>query len=88
MRSEYHNREVMWYSAHELHQNATRNAIEFASEGFNWRQVADDEHMIHVPSGERIHPIHFINIAKYQHPSPPIITNQQEHQERSTVTET
>lgn len=85
MRSEYLNREDMWYSANELHQNATRNTIEFASEGFNWRQVADDEHMIHLPSGERIHPIHFINIAKFRPSPPPLITNQQ--QERSNVTE-
>lgn len=65
MRTEYPNliRERIWSSAYELHQNASRNTLEFASEGFNWRNVADDTQMIPAPSGERIHPIHFMNIA-------------------------
>mmetsp|Transcript_32597 Transcript_32597/g.68533 ORF Transcript_32597/g.68533 Transcript_32597/m.68533 type:complete len:280 (-) Transcript_32597:211-1050(-) len=66
MRTEYSNliRERIWSSAGELHQNAARNALEFAAEGFDWRNVADDAQMVQTPSGERIHPIHFMNIAK------------------------
>jgi hypothetical protein len=56
---------TMWCSASELHQNATRNTIEFASEGFAWRNVAGDDQMIQMPSGERIHPIHFMNMANF-----------------------
>lgn len=53
----------MWSSASELSQNAARNTLEFAAEGFNWRNVADDEQMVHSPSGERIHPIHYMNLS-------------------------
>lgn len=64
-RNEYPNRERIWCSASELYQNAARNTIEFASEGFNWRNVAADEQMVEMPSGERVHPIHFMNMAAF-----------------------
>lgn len=65
MRCEYPDkiRKRIWSSASELYQNATRNTIEFAAEGFKWRNVADDEQMVQLSSGERIHPIHYMNIA-------------------------
>lgn len=65
MRTEYPNRERLWCSASELYQNAARNTIEFASEGFNWRNAAADDQMIVMPSGERVHPIHFMNMANF-----------------------
>lgn len=55
----------MWSSATELYQNAARNSLEFAAEGWNWRTVTDDEHMIVAPSGERIHPIHLIHSFRH-----------------------
>jgi hypothetical protein len=63
MRTEYSNlvKERLWSSANDLYQNAVRNSIEFAAEGWNWRTVADDDQMIQSPSGERIHPIHLMN---------------------------
>ena len=65
MRTEYTNlvKERLWSSSNDLYQNAVRNSIEFASEGWNWRTVADDDQMIRSPSGERIHPIHFVNTS-------------------------
>ena len=64
-RTEYSNsvKERLWSSANDLYRNAVRNSIEFASEGWNWRNVADDEQMIQSPSGERIHPIHMMNVS-------------------------
>eukprot|EP00569_Conticribra_weissflogii_P004342 CAMPEP_0171342272 /NCGR_PEP_ID=MMETSP0878-20121228/13879_1 /TAXON_ID=67004 /ORGANISM="Thalassiosira weissflogii, Strain CCMP1336" /LENGTH=333 /DNA_ID=CAMNT_0011844897 /DNA_START=309 /DNA_END=1310 /DNA_ORIENTATION=- len=63
MRTEYPDaiRPLIWSSAVELYENAARNSIEFAAEGWNWRTVTDDEYMVPSASGERIHPIHFIN---------------------------
>ena len=63
MRTEYPNRERIWSSASELYQNAVRNTFEFAAEGFDWRSAVDDSQMVQSPHGERIHPIHFMNIA-------------------------
>lgn len=55
-------RERIWSSSEELFANAARNSVEFASEGWNWRQAVEDEEMIvHKPSGELIHPIHLHN---------------------------
>lgn len=65
MRTEYSSlvKARIWSSANELTQNAARNTLEFAAEGFNWRNVADDEQMVQSPSGERIHPIHYMNLS-------------------------
>lgn len=58
-------RERLWSSSEELRTNAARNSVEFASEGWNWRNVIEDEHMLlHPPSGELIHPIHIHNACK------------------------
>ena len=57
-------RERIWSSGTELYQNAARNTIEFAAEGFNWRNAAEDEHFVKGPAGERIHPVHYLNLSK------------------------
>lgn len=55
-------RERLWSSSEELFANAARNSVEFASEGWNWRQAVEDEGMlVHKPTGELIHPIHLHN---------------------------
>jgi len=55
-------REKLWSSSAELCANAARNSVEFASEGWNWRSVIEDEGMlVHQSSGELIHPIHLRN---------------------------
>ena len=52
----------IWTSGQELYQNAARNTVEFAAEGWNWRSVTEDESMlVHTISGELIHPIHLEN---------------------------
>jgi len=64
MRTEYSNliRGRIWSSASELYQNSARNTIEFAAEGFDWRNAADDSQMVQSPHGERIHPIHYMKM--------------------------
>jgi len=64
-------KERLWSSATELYQNAARNTLEFAAEGFNWRNVADDAQMLSSSSGEKIHPVHAMNIRGGFHKSPP-----------------
>lgn len=63
-RAEYSGRvrERIWSTSEELFANAARNSVEFASEGWNWRQAVEDEGMlVHKPTGELIHPIHLQN---------------------------
>lgn len=62
MRNEYSNRvrSRLWSNAVEIHENAARNSIEFAAEGWEWRSVTEDERMyVCVATGELIHPCHY-----------------------------
>ena len=53
-------RNRIWSNSTEIQENAARNTIEFASEGWDWRAVLLDEAMHHcTTTGELIHPIHY-----------------------------
>lgn len=55
----------IWSNRHELQENAERNALEFAAEGWNWRNVTEDEGMyICSVSGELVHPIHLQHLMQ------------------------
>jgi len=51
-------RKSIWGSMKEISENARRNSIEFAAEGWDWRRATEDHDMYVAPNGERIHPIH------------------------------
>ena len=51
-------RKSLWGTLKEITENARRNTIEFASEGWDWRAATEDEAMYVAPNGERIHPVH------------------------------
>ena len=52
-------RSQLWSSILEINENAARNTIEFASEGWDWRNVTLDTDMCHCPiTGQYIHPVH------------------------------
>jgi hypothetical protein len=54
-------RATLWTDPIEMQQNAARNSLEYEAEGWDWTQVADDDDMVVMSNGERIHPIHFIH---------------------------
>ena len=55
-------RSSLWSSIHEINENAARNTIEFASEGWDWRNVTLDSDMRRCPTtGQFIHPVHYFN---------------------------
>jgi hypothetical protein len=60
-RTEYSDRirATLWTHPLEMQRNTVRNSLEFAAEGWDWRNVAEDEDMV-ICAGERIHPIHFL----------------------------
>jgi hypothetical protein len=49
----------LWHSPEEMALNAQRNTIEFAAEGWDWRNVMEDENMYRcLATNELIHPVH------------------------------
>lgn len=55
-------KEQLWHTPEEILTNARRNSIEFASEGWDWRNTLEDENMYRcVKSNEKIHPVHVEN---------------------------
>lgn len=63
----------LWSNRHEIQNNAQRNYIEFAAEGWDWRTVTEESNMfLCTASGDLIHPVH----------CRPIYQNWQIHQQR------
>ena len=62
MRTEYSSRirSHLWSGRREMHDNVSRNVLEYASERYDWRNAPeDDEFYVDVATGEKIHPIHY-----------------------------
>eukprot|EP00980_Cylindrotheca_fusiformis_P011880 scaffold2830_cov131-Cylindrotheca_fusiformis.AAC.1 len=55
-------RAKLWSSAEEIEQNAARNTLEFAFEGWNWKSVLEDDRMyVCLATSELIHPCHYVH---------------------------
>jgi hypothetical protein len=50
-------RHSYWADKRETSMMTERNMIEFAAEGWDWKNAADDEHML-IINGEAVHPVH------------------------------
>lgn len=50
-------RSSYWASKLEISQMTERNLIEFAADGWDWRNVTE-EHQMHVLNGKHVHPVH------------------------------
>lgn len=69
MRTEYSERvrSRIWSNRFELQENAQRNAVEFAAEGWNYRNVVEDDEMFVCSiSGELVHPVHCQHLVEEQ----------------------
>jgi hypothetical protein len=52
-------RNRLWVNAQELQSQVARNAVEFAAEGWDWKQTLDDDAMyVCALTGEKVHPVH------------------------------
>lgn len=63
-REEYSKRikQRLWLSAEDMMLNAHRNSVEFAAEGWDWRNTPEDDEMYRcLATNELIHPIHVEN---------------------------
>lgn len=66
-----------WSDKNEISKMTERNMIEFAAEGWDWRNATDDDQMI-ILNGEAVHPVHsnpyLCNALQRQIPYPRAIT--------------
>jgi hypothetical protein len=53
-------KKFLWSNGEEIQENAARNRIEFASEGWDWHTVLEDDDMyVDANTGELVHPCWF-----------------------------
>lgn len=61
----------IWSNRYELQENAERNAVEFAAEGWDWKKAFSDEEMyICSATGELVHPAWVGNLPRAEEAPP------------------
>lgn len=59
-------RNQFWSGSAEIQVNASRNAVEFSAENWDWRQAVEDKDMILTQTGDLIHPIHYMRQCRHR----------------------
>ena len=72
-RSEYsaEQKAALFQTKREIARNIERNLIEFAAEGYCWKDAFEEDDMITDSDGERVHPAHLINASASGRQAPP-----------------
>ncbi|GKY96896.1 hypothetical protein MPSEU_000648600 [Mayamaea pseudoterrestris] len=78
-RDSYEQKSMIWNSQREIKRQASRNTIEYAYEQFDWRMAAEEAQFVQLPTGQFVHPAHFMSKEKHAWLREQYRNRQQEH---------
>ena len=74
-------KKFIWMQPRELEEAAARNYMEFQAEGFDWRQVTEEQEFV-ICQNQLIHPAHVTRECSMQRQFLKIMSAQQQHKHR------
>jgi hypothetical protein len=72
-RSEYSTElmKVLFQTKRERAVNVSRNLLEFAAEGYDWRNVTEEDDLVMDEDGQQVHPVHLVKSLASGRQAPP-----------------